>query len=95
MYCEGSKPLLVEVAVVDRPHSPTTSRQLVPPNVGWQRLAHMQHVVKTQPEIASAVQCLPLLDQLELTVGLLRDVHRAEPELPPNLIRFRPQRNPR
>jgi hypothetical protein len=55
----------------------------------------MQHVVKTQPEIAYTVHCLPLLDQLELTVELLSDVHRAELELPPKVIRFRPRRNAR
>ena len=53
----------------------------------------MQHVVWTQPEIAYAVHCLPLLDQLELTVELLTDVQPHEPELPPNVIRFRPRRN--
>jgi hypothetical protein len=36
---------------------------------------------------------LTLLDQLELTVELLTDAEGAiEPELPPNVIRFRPLR---
>jgi hypothetical protein len=52
----------------------------------------MQHVVWSQPEIAHAVRCLPLLDQLELTVELLTDAECAEPELPSNVLRFRPRR---
>jgi hypothetical protein len=53
----------------------------------------MQHVVRTQPEIACAVHCLPLLDQLEPTVELLTDVQCTEPELPPNVIRFHTRRS--
>ena len=48
----------------------------------------MQCLVWTQPEIAYAVHSLPLLGQLELTLELLTDVRRAEPALPPNVIRF-------
>ena len=56
----------------------------------------MQLVVACDPAIAYALGCLPLSDQLELTLELL---HQAEwPELddsewlPPNVIRFRPRR---
>jgi hypothetical protein len=54
----------------------------------------MQRVVH-EPAIAYAVHCLPLYDQLELTLELLRQddwlqCDDAEP-LPPNLIRFRPR----
>jgi hypothetical protein len=49
----------------------------------------MQHVVRTRPEIAYAVRCLTLLDQLELTVELLSDVSTAEADLPANVIPFR------
>jgi hypothetical protein len=45
------------------------------------------------PDIAYAVRCLPLLDQLELTVELLADGHKCEAELPPNVIPFRPCRS--
>ena len=59
--------------------------------VAWQRLAHMQHVVWTQPEVAYAVWHMSLLDQLELTVELLTDGHEVEPALPLNNIPFRPR----
>jgi hypothetical protein len=66
---------------------------MLPAPEAWKRLAYMQHVVWTQPEVASAVRRLTLLDQLELTVELLSDAQGAvEPELPPNVIRFRPRR---
>ena len=71
----------------------TMRQAMLPPSVAWQRLAYMQHVVWTRPEIAYAVRCLPLLDQLELTVDLLTDGNAAEAELPPNLIQFRPRRS--
>ena len=41
---------------------------MLSPRVAWQRLAHMQRVVWTQPEVAYAVWQMSLLDQLELTV---------------------------
>ena len=55
----------------------------------------MQDVVAHQPAIAYAVECLPLYDQLELTLELLNqddwpDFATAAP-LPPNVIRFRPR----
>jgi len=55
----------------------------------------MQNVVTQQPAIAYAVHCLPLYDQLELTLELLRqatwpDFEQSE-DLPPNVIRFRPR----
>ncbi len=55
----------------------------------------MQTVVARQPAIARAVHCLPLYDQLELTLELLQQddwLDFDEPEdLPPNVIRFRPR----
>jgi hypothetical protein len=39
---------------------------------GWELLAHMRRVMCTRPEVAYAVGCLPLLDQLELTLELLK-----------------------
>jgi hypothetical protein len=66
---------------------------MLPAREAWERLAFMQHVVWTQPEVASAVRRLRLIDQLELTVELLTYAHGpVEPELPPNVIRFRPRR---
>jgi hypothetical protein len=58
----------------------------------------MQDVVEHQPAIAYAVQCLTLLDQLELTLELLKqddwpDFETPEP-LPPNVVRFRPRAQP-
>jgi hypothetical protein len=64
---------------------------MLSPRVAWQRLAHMQRVVWTQPEVAYAVCDMSLLDQLELTVELLTDGHEVEPELPSNIIPFRPR----
>ena len=56
----------------------------------------MQRVVVHEPAIAYAVHCLPLYDQLELTLELLRqddwpEFDDLEP-LPPNVVRFRPRR---
>jgi len=64
---------------------------MLPPRVAWQRLAHMQHVVWTQPEVAYAEWNTSLIDQLELTVELLTDGHEVEPALPSNIIPFRPR----
>jgi hypothetical protein len=54
----------------------------------------MRQVLSDQPAIAYAVWCLPLYDQLELTLALLQQdgwPEFAEPDpLPPNVIRFRP-----
>jgi hypothetical protein len=63
----------------------------LPPRLAWQRLAYMQEVVWTRPDIAFAVRCLSLLDQLELTLELLADEQKPDSELPPNVIRFRPR----
>ena len=57
----------------------------------------MREVVAHQPAIAHAVQCLPLFDQLELTLELLRQAEwpafdDSEP-LPPNVVRFCPRRH--
>jgi hypothetical protein len=51
----------------------------------------MQEVVGRRPEIALAVRCLSLLDQLELTLELLADEQKPDSELPPNVICFRPR----
>jgi tRNA A58 N-methylase Trm61 len=65
------------------------------PQAAWQRVRDMESVLARQPAAARAVGCLPLFDQLELTLELLRqsawpDVGAVE-ELPPNVIRFRPR----
>jgi hypothetical protein len=55
----------------------------------------MQQVVVHRPAVAHAVRCLPLYDQLELTLELPQQhdwPDFAEPEqLPPNVVRFRPR----
>ena len=58
----------------------------------WELLAHVQRVTWTQPEVAYAVRCLSLLDQLELTLQLLNECQEPGPELPSNVIPFRPRR---
>jgi hypothetical protein len=55
----------------------------------------MEFVLARQPAVARAVRCLPLSDQLELTLELLcqrdwPDFDDVE-ELPPNVVRFRPR----
>ena len=70
---------------------------MLPPREGWQRLRDMQRVVVHEPAIAYAVHCLPLSDQLELTLQLLQQddwpqFDDAE-QLPPNVVRFRPRRH--
>ena len=67
----------------------------LPPRRAWRRLRDMQDVVAHQPAIAHAVHCLPLYDQLELTLDLLKqddwpDFEMPEP-LPPNVVCFRPR----
>jgi hypothetical protein len=56
----------------------------------------MRQVVVHQPAVAYAMRCLPLYDQLELTLELLHQEYWpefVEPEpLPPNVVRFRPRR---
>jgi hypothetical protein len=71
-------------------------RNVLAPYAAWQRLQDMREVVAHQPAIAHAIECLPLYDQLELTLELLRQVdwpefNRPEP-LPPNVIPFRARR---
>ena len=53
----------------------------------------MRRVMCTRPEVAYAVRCLPLIDQLELTLELLKQWQESEPELPSNVILFRPRRS--
>ena len=57
---------------------------------GWELLAHVRRVMCRQPDVAHAVRCLSLLDQLELTLELLNEWLEPEPEVPSNVIRFRP-----
>ena len=62
---------------------------------GVARVKDMQQVVAEQPAIANAVYCLPLFDQMELMLELLRQrdwPEFAEQEmepLPANVVRFR------
>ena len=53
----------------------------------------MRRVICTQPDVAYAVRCLSLLDQLELTHELLDEWQESEPELPSNVIPFRRRRS--
>jgi hypothetical protein len=68
---------------------------MLPPRLAWQRLRDMKRVVAQEPDVAYAVHCLPLYDQLDLTLELLRQEEWPdfdEPEaLPPNVVRFRPR----
>jgi hypothetical protein len=57
----------------------------------WELLAHMRRVMCMRPDVAYAVRCLPLIDQLELTLELLNEWQESEPELPSNVIPFRPR----
>jgi hypothetical protein len=68
-------------------------KMFVSPPVAWHRLRDMQDVVEAQPDIARAVRCLSLYDQLDLTLELLQqdywpEFHEPE-DLPTNVIRFR------
>ena len=69
---------------------------MLAPYAAWQRLRDMQEMVAHQAPIAYAVRCLPLYDQLELILELLRQADWPEfddPEpLPANVVRFRPRR---
>jgi hypothetical protein len=58
---------------------------------GWELLSHMRRVMCARPDVAYAVRCLPLIDQLELTLELLNEWQGTEPELPSNVIPFRPR----
>jgi hypothetical protein len=64
----------------------TTRSAMLPPPRAWQRLAHIQPVICARPEIAYAVRCLTLFDQVELTIGLLSDGDKSKAELPPNVV---------
>jgi hypothetical protein len=50
----------------------------------------MRRVMCARPDVAYAVRCLPLIDQLELTLELLNEWQ--ESELPSNVSPFRPRR---
>src|SRR4051812_4977029 len=58
----------------------------------WELLAHMRRVMCTRPDVAYAVRCLSLLDQLDLTLEVLNGWRDTEPERPSNVIPFRPRR---
>ncbi len=71
---------------------------MIPPHRAWHRVSRMQHMVAQEPALAWVVSCMPLYDQLDLTLELLHmdgntylDEDPAEP-WPPNVIRFRVQR---
>ena len=68
---------------------------LLTSHAAWKRLHDMEFVLARQPTVARAVRCLPLLDQLELTLELLRQAEWPDfadtDELPPNVVRFRPR----
>jgi hypothetical protein len=53
----------------------------------------MRRVMCTQPEVAYAVRCMSLLDQLELTLDLLNEWRETQPELPSHVIPFRTRRS--
>ena len=60
---------------------------------GWKVLAHVRAVICTRPDVAYAVRCLSLLEERELTLELLNEWQESEPELPANVIPFRPRRS--
>ena len=71
---------------------------MIPPHRAWRRVARMQHMVAQEPALAWVVSCMPLYDQLDLTLELLLkvgntylDEEPGEP-LPSNVIRFRVRR---
>ncbi len=73
-------------------------RHTIPPRHAWHRLARMQQMVAHEPALARVVSCMPLYDQLDLTLELLLkvgntylDEEPGEP-LPSNVIRFRVRR---
>jgi hypothetical protein len=72
-----------------------SSATVLTSEVAWQRLRDMEVVLARQPAVARAVRCLPLLDQLELTLELLSQSEWPQfdncEELPPNVVRFRPR----
>jgi hypothetical protein len=71
---------------------------VIPPHRAWRRVSRMQHMVAQEPALAWVVSCMPLYDQLDLTLELLLkvgntylDEEPGEP-LPSNVIRFRVRR---
>ena len=83
--------VIVLCAVVEQAPRVLEQRLLLPPSLGWARLAHMQDVVATRPDVAFAVHRLSLMDQLELTLDLCGDADETGSELP-NVVRFRPRK---
>ena len=71
---------------------------MIPQRQAAHRLARMQRIVAQQPDVAWAVSCMPLYDQLELMLELLTcdgntylDEEPDEP-LALNVVRFRVRR---
>ena len=71
---------------------------MIPPHRAWRRVSRMHHMVAQEPALAWVVSCMPLYDQLDLTLELLHmggntylDEDPAEPR-PSNVIRFRTRR---
>ena len=73
-------------------------RPVIPSHRAWRRVSRMQHMVAQEPALTWAVSCMPLYDQLDLTLELLHtDVNTyldEEPDepMPLNVIRFRVRR---
>ena len=65
---------------------------MIPPHRAWRRVSRMQHMVAQEPALAWVVSCMPLYDQLDLTLELSQtDEDPSEPS-PANVIRFRLRR---
>ena len=73
-------------------------RPVIPPHRAWRRVSRMHHMVAQEPALAWVVSCMPLYDQLDLTLELLQtggstylDEDPSESS-PSNVIRFRLRR---
>ena len=71
---------------------------MIPPHRAWRRVSRMHYMVAQEPALAWVVSCMPLYDQLDLTLELLLKVGNTyldekpgEPLLS-NVIRFRVRR---
>lgn len=53
----------------------------------------MRRVMCMRPDVAYAVRCLSLLDQLELTLEFLKEWRESDSKLPSNVVPFRPHRS--
>lgn len=61
---------------------------MVSSGLAWWRLGRLRAVILEEPRLARAFGRLSLYEQLELTLDLLSE---PEPELPENVVRFRPR----